>query len=67
MQDDDGFILYESRAICRYLEEKYSNQGTKLIPTDLHKRALVDQACWAEAYHFGLHARPICFEHIVRQ
>jgi glutathione S-transferase len=66
-QDDNGFMLYESRAICRYLEEKYSNRGTKLNPTDLHKRALVDQASWTEAYHFSLHAKPIWFEHVVRQ
>ncbi|KAJ7067533.1 thioredoxin-like protein [Mycena amicta] len=32
--DDDGFILFESRAICRYIAEKYPDQGTKLIPTE---------------------------------
>ena len=33
-QDDDGFLLFESRAICRYIEAKYPKQGTSLIPTD---------------------------------
>ncbi|RXW15180.1 hypothetical protein EST38_g10682 [Candolleomyces aberdarensis] len=32
--DDHGFVLYESRAIARYIEEKYTGQGTALIPTD---------------------------------
>ncbi|KAF9231929.1 hypothetical protein BU15DRAFT_55605, partial [Melanogaster broomeanus] len=26
--DDDGFILCESRVICRYLVKKYPTQGT---------------------------------------
>ncbi|KAJ7462526.1 hypothetical protein FB451DRAFT_1404318 [Mycena latifolia] len=43
-QDDDGFILYESRAICRYLAEKYAGQGTPLRPTALKKKALFEQA-----------------------
>ncbi|KAK7039977.1 glutathione S-transferase [Favolaschia claudopus] len=46
--DDDGFILYESRAICRYLAEKYAAQGPKLIPTELKARALFEQAASTE-------------------
>ncbi|GLB45764.1 putative GST superfamily protein [Lyophyllum shimeji] len=50
--DDDGFILYESRAICRYLEEKYHNQGPKLIPDDPKAKALFEQACSVETSNF---------------
>ena len=42
--DDDGFILYESNAIVRYLAAKHS--ADKLWPTDLRKRADVDR--WME-------------------
>jgi len=61
-QDDNGFILSESRAIARYLEEKYPNQGTQLFPKDLEKRALVDQATWAEAFHYSRFAGALTFE-----
>jgi len=60
--DDDGFILYESRAIARYLEEKYPNQGTKLLPSDLKGRALAEQAASIEAFSFDAHATPIIVE-----
>ncbi|KAJ7677068.1 glutathione S-transferase [Mycena polygramma] len=50
--DDDGFILCESRAICRYLADKYPNEGTQLFPADLKARALVEQAASFEFANF---------------
>jgi len=50
--DDEGFILYESRAICRYIATKYADQGTKLIPTDLKGNALFEQAVSIEQNNF---------------
>jgi glutathione S-transferase len=42
--DEDGFVLYESNAIVRYLAGRYSRG--KLWPEDLRKRADVDR--WME-------------------
>ncbi|MGL4858293.1 MAG: glutathione S-transferase family protein [Enterobacteriaceae bacterium] len=39
--DDQGFILWESNTIMRYLANRY--QGEKLYPMDATQRALVDQ------------------------
>ncbi|KAJ7205907.1 glutathione S-transferase [Mycena rebaudengoi] len=50
--DDDGFILYESRAICRYIADNYANQGPKLVPTDLKGKALFEQAASTEYSNF---------------
>ena len=52
IQDDDGFILYESRAVCHYIATKYSDQGTPLLPTELKANTLFHQAASIEAFHF---------------
>jgi len=66
-KDDDGFILYESRAIVRYLIKKHPNQGTAgLIPTGLKEEALFEQAASVEVSNFNAHAAPIAYEKVVK-
>ncbi|KAJ7727393.1 glutathione S-transferase [Mycena metata] len=48
--DDEGFIVYESRAICRYVAAKYPESG--LIPTDPKANALFEQAVSVELTRF---------------
>jgi glutathione S-transferase len=62
-RQDDGFILYESRAICRYLAEKYAEQGTVgLIPPELRAKALFEQAASIEYANFQPYAWVIYVE-----
>ncbi|KAJ7814807.1 glutathione S-transferase [Mycena leptocephala] len=63
--DDDGFMLYESRAICRYIAEKYGGQGAALIPTEVKAKALFEQAASIEYSNFEPHARKIYFEGVL--
>ncbi|KAG2364575.1 glutathione S-transferase [Suillus spraguei] len=50
--DDDGLILYESRAICRYIAAKYASQGTPLLPTDPTAIAFFEQAASTETSNY---------------
>ena len=52
LQDDDGFIVYESRAMARYIDAKFPNQGPQLVPTGLKEIALFEQAVSIEQSHF---------------
>ncbi|ORY60943.1 glutathione S-transferase domain-containing protein [Pseudomassariella vexata] len=57
----DGFIIYESRAICKYLARKYS---FPLLPpdSDVEATALFDQAQSEEILYFADPAGKIAFE-----
>lgn len=59
--DDDGFCLFESNAICRYLCDKH---GSSLYPKDIQQRAIVDQ--WIEyiASHISANFSPIVFNRL---
>ncbi|KAG6328218.1 hypothetical protein ID866_10871, partial [Astraeus odoratus] len=64
---DDGFILYESRAIVRYLIKKHPNQGTpELIPTGLKEEALFEQAVSTEAFNFNPFVSSIATEKLFK-
>jgi glutathione S-transferase len=63
--DDDGFVLYETSAITRYLDRKLS--GPPLTPADAREAARFDQ--WisiADAY-FIPHAHPLIVETLFRR
>lgn len=65
-QDDDGFVLYESRAICRYLATKYADRGAPLIPTGLKDNALFEQAASIEQNNFDPYASKAVAEIIIK-
>lgn len=58
--DDDGFALYESRAIMRYLDKKLP--GTKLTPTDPHGEARMEQWISVEQSNFSGPAMKVAFQ-----
>jgi glutathione S-transferase len=60
--EDDGFRLYESRAICRYLDEKVKG---KLIPHDLRTKAVMEQWISVETSNFSSHVMKFVFHHIL--
>lgn len=49
---DGDFIFYESRAIARYLVDKYTDASVKLVPSDIRKRAVFEQWMSLEATTF---------------
>ncbi|KIK05187.1 hypothetical protein K443DRAFT_675328 [Laccaria amethystina LaAM-08-1] len=65
--DDDGYILYESRAIARYIATKYADQGTPLLPKDPKAYGLYEQAASVEAFNFHPYASKAVAENVFKK
>ncbi|PBP18905.1 hypothetical protein BUE80_DR010378 [Diplocarpon rosae] len=64
--EDDGYFVYESRAIARYIAKKYAGQGTPLIPEDLKAYGLFEQAASVEQSYFNGPASRVAFEKVFK-
>src|SRR5262245_43678058 len=62
--DDNGFRMHESRAICRYINDKV---GGKLVPTDLRARAAMDQWTSIEHSYFTTPTMTFVFHHMFQR
>lgn len=60
LETDDGFMMYESRAIIRYLDRTLP--GTSLTPTDARAFALMEQFMAVEQCYFSGPAMKIVME-----
>ena len=60
--EDDGFMLYETHAMCRYLDAR---AGNRLLPSELRKRARVDQWMSIESANFSSHAMKFVYHHLL--
>jgi glutathione S-transferase len=61
--EDEGFVLYESHAMLRYLDAK---AGGRLLPSDLQKRARVDQWMSIESANFAPYAMKFVYHYLLR-
>jgi glutathione S-transferase len=61
---DDGFEMFESRAMCRYIDQK---AGGVLMPTELKARARVEQWVSVETSEFTPHAMKFVYQHVFRR
>jgi len=59
--DDDGFYLFESNAICKYLCDKHNSH---LYPKDVKKRAIVEQWIDYISLHIGSNFIPVVYNRI---
>jgi glutathione S-transferase len=62
--DDDGFNLFESRAICRYDNAK---AGGRLVPSALREQALMEQWISVEQSNFSPHAMKFVYHYVFKR
>ena len=63
--DDDGFVLFESRAIVRYLDSRLG--GASLVPAAAPERARMDQWLSVDQSYVAPHVRALAIQRIVRK
>jgi glutathione S-transferase len=59
--DDDGFHLFESNAICKYLCDKHNSP---LYPKDVKKRAAIEQWIDYVSFHIGANFIPVVYNRL---
>ena len=59
--DDDGFCLFESNAICKYLCDK---NNSPLYPKDVKKRATIEQWIDYATVHIGANFIPVVYNRL---
>ncbi len=60
--DDDGFMLFESDAITKYLSRK---AGSDYYPSEPVEQALVDQWCNFASMHLHIHIGKVFFNKVI--
>lgn len=62
--DDEGFALYESRAMARYIDAK---AGAPLTPKEAHARAIMEQWISIETSNFTGHAMKFIYQYVFKR
>jgi glutathione S-transferase len=62
--DDDGFEMYESRAMARYIDGKTKGAVT---PKDAHSRALMEEWISIETSNFSPHAMKFIYQYVFKR
>jgi glutathione S-transferase len=62
--NDEGFALYESRAMARYIDEK---SGGSLTPKGLRARAVMEQWISVETSNFAPHAMKFIYHSVFKR
>lgn len=61
--NDNGFILWESRAIAIYLADRNHPDVHPLYPKEVHQRAVIDQRLYFDCGTLQPRLKDICVSH----